>query len=120
MFTNSETDTDLIHDVDLILRNQEPLYSVAREACLESVRNDDAATNDPDAYAYAHKDQSGADWNNFCVCAGIAVSHAVLDLIEQEVKEGFVYDILTQRLDLGNQHAWACIAEKFMPDPENV
>lgn len=115
----TSADADLIHDLDLILSNQENLHTLMTTVCLESVRNDDASTNDPDAYRAAHR-LGNSDWQVFIDCAGLAVRDAVLDLIEQEVSEGFVYDLITQRLDLGNTAAWARVAESFMPDPDDV
>ena len=112
-------DADLIHDLDLILSNKEELHTRMTAACLESVRNDDAATNDPAAYRAAYN-WGNSDWRTFIDCAGLAVRDAVLDLIEDEVKEGFVYDLITQRLDLGNTAVWARVAESFMPDPDDV
>lgn len=113
-------DRDLAHDLDLILSNQEDLRAKMTAACMESVIEDDASTNNiPDAYRSAHF-WGNDDWYTFLNCAGMRIGDVVLDLIEAEVKEGFVYDMLTQRLDLGNRAVWADVAEGFMPDPDDV
>lgn len=120
MNINNPVDADLVHDVDLILSNDPVIYNMVREACLESVMDDDLSTNDvPAAYRAAHG-HGNDDWYGFVNCAALRVVDVVQDLIEEQAPAGFAYDILTQRLDLGNRHAWACITERFMPDPEDV
>lgn len=118
MNITNPVDADLVHDVDLILSNDPVIYNMVREACAESVENDDLSTNDVTrAYAAAHG-HGNDDWYGFVECAALRVVDVVQDLIEAQTKPGdFVYDLLTQRLDLGNKHAWACITEKFMPEP---
>lgn len=116
-YTQNPQDLDLISDVNLILSNEEGAYAAVRAAALESVHNDDAALNDKDAYEIAF-DDGNSDWETLCEAAGIAVRDAVLDLIDGTV--GIALDLLRQRLDLNNKHAWACIAEGFMPDPDDV
>lgn len=115
--TNNENTAaaDLIFDLRLILLNQPELVIKMREACMDSVKNDDAATNDvPRAYLSA---VYNGDTQIFNECAGLAVRDKVLDLIEAEVKDGFTYDLITQRLDLHNQQVWAEVAASFMPEP---
>lgn len=116
--TNNENTAaaDLTSDLRLILLNQPELVSEMRKACRESIERDDAATNDaPDMYIISV--WHGDDLQMFHECAGLAVRDKVLDLIEAEVKDGFVYDLLTQRLDLHNQQVWAEVAAAFMPEP---
>lgn len=121
MNTTNPVDADLVNDVTMILSNDPVLYNNVREACYDSVIADDLSTNDVEnAYrtAYGHGND---DWYGFVECAALRVVDVVLDLIEAQTKPGdFVYDILTQRLDIGNKSAWACIAETFMPDPDEV
>lgn len=113
--TQNTAAADLISDLRLILLNQPELVIAMRQACRESVENDDAATNDvPRAYLLA---VYNGDTQAFNDCAGLAVRDAVLDLIEAEVGDGFTYDLITQRLDLHNQHVWAEVAASFMPEP---
>lgn len=113
--TQNTAAADLISDLRLILLNQPELVIAMRQACRESVENDDAATNDvPRAYLLA---VYNGDTQAFNDCAGLAVRDAVLDLIEAEVGDGFTYDLITQRLDLHNQQVWAEVAASFMPEP---
>lgn len=118
-FTTNSVDLDLVRDVDLILSNDEGVYQRIRAAALESVQNDDASLNDPAGYALAF-DNGNSDWDTLCECAGLAIVDVVQDLIEETCPSGFAYDLLTQRLDLGNKHVWSVIAESFMPDPDDV
>ena len=118
MNINNPVDADLVNDVTMILSNDPVIHNMVRGACVASVEDDDLSTNDVEnAYraAYGHGND---DWYGFVECAALRVVDVVLYLIEQQTPaESFAYDILTQRLDLGNKHAWACITETFMPEP---
>ena len=118
MNTTNPVDADLVNDVTMILSNDPVIHNTVREACASSVEDDDLSTNDVEnAYraAYGHGND---DWYGFVECAALRVVDVVLDFIEAQTKPGdFVYDILTQRLDIGNKNAWACITETFMPEP---
>lgn len=117
MLTNP-VDIDLDHDVTLILSNDEYYHEVLVEACTESIRDDDAATNDPDAYAASYQGKSD-DWYNFISCARLRVVDIVLDWVNDNAS-GVAKELLMQRLDIHNAVVWDSITESFMPDPDDV
>lgn len=119
MFTHNETDESIARNVVLVLENDQYACQIMRNACRESVLNDDAATGDP-AYTYeAAMNGKYETWRTLVECAGLSVSDAVAKLCHAQSRNT-AYLLLLQVLDFGNKALWAEVAESFMPDVDEV
>lgn len=114
------TDTSIAHDFQVVMGNDHYSYLILQNACIESVRNDDAATNDVEnAYRMAYRD-NGDTWHTFVDCARLELRDAFLSMVDKQATAGMVKELLLQVLDIHNRELWNEITEGFMPDPDDV